>query len=241
MDSKRHYDEDEARRIFAIATRGNSDGASDVRTDRGLTLAELQEIGSEAGIHPERVADAARGMDARPARAPRITSLGIQVSAGELVSLPRRPTETEWCTVVARCRDLFEAPGEVRDHGDAREWSNGALRVLLEPTTNGYQLRFVTVNRRFRFLNRIGALLAVVGLTFLGVGAPGAVAASGGVLDVLQTLLPSLLVAGGGLGFVAYGALRLPGWVATREAQFERLSEDVRSLLDAPAEDVSVE
>lgn len=237
MGSERRYDGDEARRIFTIATRGDSDGASDFGTDRGLTLAELQEIGSEAGIHPARVADAARGIDVRPARLPRSISLGMQVSAGQLISLPRRPTETEWSTLVAKCRDLFEAPGEVRNHGDAREWSNGALRVLLEPTTDGYQLRLVTVNRRFRTLNRMGALLAVVGLTFLGLAASDAVTAGGGFLDVLMRVLPSLFVVGGGLGFVAYSALSLPGWVATRETQFERLGHEARSLLDTPAKD----
>lgn len=239
MDSERRYDDVEARRIFVVATGDDASETSSLAADRGLTLAELQDIAAEAGIHPTRVADAARLIEASPAPLPRQTSLGMQVSAGQLISLPRRPNEVEWSTLVARFRDVFEATGEVRSDGDARVWANGALKVLLEPTVDGYQLRLTTVNRRFRSLGRIGVVLAIWGLTYLAILAPEAAAAGGGLLEVLIGLLPSLIVLLGGLGFVGYSALSLPAWVAERQAQFAGLGDEALKLLDTPVDDDS--
>jgi hypothetical protein len=64
----------------------------------------------------------------------------------------------------------------------------------------------------------MGALLAVFGLTFLGLVPPDALAAGGGLLDVFMRLLPSLFVVGANVSkFFCADTMPTPG----REAQAE--------------------
>jgi hypothetical protein len=234
MAPERRYDEGEAREIFAIAAHEDSAAATPGSGVGGFTLAELQEIGGEAGIHPDRVAEAAGVVAARGTPLPEERSLGMEVSVGQLVPLPRRPTEAEWDTLVSELRDIFAAPGEVRAQGGAREWSNGALRVFLERTAEGHQLRLTTVNRRFQSLNRLGAMLAVSGLVLIAGLGPIFLADGVTLSELLGALLPSLLVAGAGVGLVAFSALSLPKWVRERREQFERIGDRARGLLAGP-------
>lgn len=234
MTDERRYDDREVDQIFAVAVRSED---APVRLDPdgpGLTLRQLQEIGEEAGIHPERIADAARSLAARASHLPQKRSLGMPVSVGRVVPLSRRPTDAEWDTLVADFRDTFEAAGEPLEEGRARMWSNGALRVILERTLEGDQLRFTTVNRRFRSLNRMGATLATWGLVYLGMLAPEVLTSAGGLAGALSTLLPALIVTAGGLGFIGLSGITLPKWVEERDEQFERLAERAQALVSGP-------
>lgn len=123
MKSARRYDDDEARAIFGIAARRDTASAMPVSSGDGFTLSELQEIGAEAGIPPDRVAEAAAVLVARGRPLPEEKSLGRDVSVGRLVPLARRPTEAEWEVLVSELRDVFAATGEVSARGGAREWS----------------------------------------------------------------------------------------------------------------------
>lgn len=239
MAPERRYDETEAKEIFAIAAQGDPAGATQGSDGGGFTLAELQEIGGEAGIHPDRVAEAAGVVAARATRLPERKSLGMAVSVGQLVRLPRRPTEAEWDALVSEFRDIFGAPGEVRAEGGAREWSNGALRVLLERTAEGDQLRLTTVNRRFEGLNRLGAMLAASGLVLIAGLSPAFLADGVTLSELFGALLPSLIVAGAGVGFVAFSGLSLPKWVGERREQFERIGNRACALLAGPPTDGS--
>lgn len=144
------------------------------------------------------------------------------------------PTEAEWHALVSELRDTFAAPGEVRAEGGAREWSNGALRVFLERTAEGHQLRLTTLNRRFQALNRLGAMLAVSGLVLITGLGPVFLADGVTLSELLGALLPSLTVAGAGVGFIAFSGLSLPKWIRERREQFERIGVRARGLLAGP-------
>jgi hypothetical protein len=89
MTEERRYGEDEVSAIFeaAAAARPSSDSAHPPPV-RGLTLAELQEIGTEAGVAPDRIADAAAKVDRRRNATPGRTWLGMPVSAGRRNIVP---------------------------------------------------------------------------------------------------------------------------------------------------------
>jgi hypothetical protein len=97
MTDERRYGEDEVSEIFeATAAARPSSGSAHPAPVRGLTLAELQEIGMEVGVAPGRIADAAAKVDRRRNATPAGTWLGMPVSAGRTMDLPRAPTDREW-------------------------------------------------------------------------------------------------------------------------------------------------
>lgn len=222
MDERR-YGPDEVERIFeaAAARRGRDEpGAS----PDGLTLAELQAIGGEVGLSPARIAEAAAAVDRPPPR--RGTDLGMPVSVGRVVDLPRAPTDREWGLLVAELRDTFRARGRVRSDGDLRQWSNGNLHAVVEPAESGWRLRLGTTKGDAVGINRMGIVGTAVGLVLLLLLLLGGTAA--GELTIPLTFL---LMGGGALGL---NAIRLPAWVREREAQMEHVAARALALLSAP-------
>lgn len=93
MTEERRYGESEVSEIFeAAAAARPSSRSAHPPSARGLTLAELQEIGMEVGVAPDRIADAAAKVDRRRHATPARTWLGMPVSAERTVDLPRAPT-----------------------------------------------------------------------------------------------------------------------------------------------------
>jgi hypothetical protein len=58
-------------------------------------------------------------------------------------------------------REIFKARGAIRYDGPFRQWTNGNLQALLEPTQNGHRLRLQTVNGDSRTLMRMGTTMLV--------------------------------------------------------------------------------
>jgi hypothetical protein len=107
LSDERTYGEDEVSEIFALAANTEAPGLP-IRTERtGLTLAELQEVGREVGLSPERVAAAAARLETRVATPPRAMALGTLTAVGRAVDLPRAPTDREWGVLVAELRQTF--------------------------------------------------------------------------------------------------------------------------------------
>jgi hypothetical protein len=63
MPKKREYGEDEVREIFALATVRDTEGRPATPVEDGLTLAEIQQVGREVDIDPEKLAEAASILD----------------------------------------------------------------------------------------------------------------------------------------------------------------------------------
>ena len=230
MADERRFQDDEVAQIFEAASapalsRGEAASA------QGLTLAELQAIGREVGIAPERIAEAASSLVRSQPAVPRRTELGMPLSAGHVVELPRALTDREWAVVVADLRETFGARGNEVSQGATRQWANGNLHALVEPTRTGYRLRLGTVKGNALALNRMGGFGIVMGLfVALGLGLGG---------EPLAALPGALALGGMGVGALAFNALRLPRWVRLRERQMQEIAERTRALIASAPVDPS--
>ena len=221
MADERRYSDDEVAAIFEAASAPVASRA-DGRSSQGLTLTELQSIGREVGIAPDRIAEAAGAIERTGAVIPTRRDFGIPITASHIVEIPRALTDREWSLVVADLRETFGARGKETTHGETREWSNGNLHAFVEPTRTGYRMRLGTLKGDAVALNRMGAFGVVMG-AFVGVAA-----AMGG-----DPILGGIALGGMGASAVAFNALRLPRWVRLREQQMKEIAERTRALIDA--------
>lgn len=221
------YDEEEARRIFELASEESAGGAGTASGAGGMTLAELQAIGREVGLPEDAVARAAATVRGGGAVAPRRSIVGIPVSVGRTAPLPGPLSDRAWELLVVEMRDLFQARGKTESHGRLRQWTNGNLQVLLEPSAEGYQLRMRTTSQRVQARLTGGAVFGAVGslLLFMQFLAP---ATDPG--DMVVALV--MLVAGVVLNL--FNAVDSRRWADTREEQFARLALRAAELADDP-------
>ena len=224
--AERRYNDKEIAAIFRAAAETPPSPQHEVPQDEGLTLAELQAIGREVGMAPDAIAHAARGVDVRPVAATR-TFLGLPIGVSRTVQLNRRLSDEEWERFVVQLREVFNARGSTRSDGALRQWTNGNLHVLLEPTETGHRLRFGTVH---------GAASAWIagGFVILGIGAvTAAVSAFSGALGEAVYGLGFLAVMG--TSMIVGGALRLPRWARLRSRQMEALAAQAASGGEHPS------
>jgi hypothetical protein len=211
--TERHYNDDEVAAIFRAAVDGSSSTPLPGGHGQGLTLRDLQALGREVDIAPQAISRAAQSLDRARVPAVAQTFLGFPIAVERTVALPRPLTDAEWELLVVELRQVFRARGTVRAQGSLREWNNGNLQALLEPTPTGHQLRMSTFKGDARASVATGALTmgtaAVVGVA---VGAPGVLAAAGPVIAALATV---------GAALVANGTLRLPSWARRRRRQMD--------------------
>jgi hypothetical protein len=140
--------------------------------------------------------------------------MGLPVGVGRTVELDRPPSDRDWERLVADLRETFEARGTLRYDGPFRQWTNGNLQALVEPTPGGHRLRLQTLKGDSRALMRMG--MAVIG----GAAVTGiAVAAGSGFVPGSTTGVGFMALMG--LSAVAAGALRIPGWARRRRAQID--------------------
>jgi hypothetical protein len=224
--SERRYSEDEVREIFGRATDEQQHLA--VRPSsptEGLTLEELQDIGRDVGIAPELVASAARSLEVA-APGPRRTLLGLPIGVGHTVELDRALTDAEWHQLVVHVRETFDARGRLTDDGPFRQWTNGNLEVLLEPTATGQRLRMRTLKQSARgMILGGGAMLGFSAFIFAQMLATGTLAERFVGLVTLVAI---------GLGMLVPAAVQLPGWARTRQRQMEEIG--ARALLMSGSE-----
>lgn len=198
----------------AVAERGD-----------GLTLQQLQDIGAEVGIAPDFVARAARAVergDLVPTQ--RRTWLGLPVGVSRTVDFGRTVSDEEWGRIVVRLRETFEARGRVQQEGPFRQWTNGNLQALLEPTATGHRLRLTT--RKGDVTTRVWLGGVFVGLSTL---IWTAVLARGGSYDVGALVAATTMGLAGAVSLLTMG-VQLPRWARTRASQMESIAA---STLDA--------
>lgn len=223
--TERKYDDDEMREIFEAASREVMPGPTSSAGSEGLTLAELKSIGAEAGLSPARIEEAAAALALRRDVAPtRGTFLGLPLSVGRSVDLPRPLTDREWELLVADLRQTFRAQGRVGSHGSIREWTNGNLHAYVEPTDTGHRLRLGTTKGNAVPFTRLGAGLLALALV-LAVSM-----VLGGDLEDPQRLLGPLMLGLMGGSFVAGSTLTLPSWARERELQMEHIAARALAL-----------
>ena len=226
MSEERRYQDEEIRAIFGAAAqeRGTADRA--IEAGGGLTLRELREIGAQAGIPAERVTAAALALDRPAPVVARRSWLGVPVSVGRVVELPRALNDREWGILLGELRQTFSAPGRAASHGELREWTNGNLHAYVEPTESGYRLRLGTMR---------GATFPTLaaGAGFMASGLYGAIL-SGPALEAMAGQVVMLA-----LGVAAIGGtlFRQSGWARTREEQMDYIVARVHALLEASPPD----
>lgn len=228
MSDRHRYGDDEVREIFALAAEAQDAAPPAAAARSGLTLRELQDVGREVDLDPERVAEAAALLDGRSETFPRRKFLGAPSRVTLATDLPRAPTDREWETVAGELRETFGARGRVISRGSAHEWTDGEVHAVLEPTTTGQRLR---LDARTSPVNA-GAVAGGFGLLagLLGLVTSALDAATFG--PVLELLLPALLmlVSAGAIGL---NVLRLRRWAKDREDRLKHIADQARHLLEA--------
>ena len=223
MSTERRYNEQEIAEIFEQAARAQESAQKRLSSREGLTLAELQEIGAEAGITPDFIAHAAAGMDHRPVKLPRTSYLGLPVGVGRTTKLPGPLSDENWERLVTDLRNTFDARGKIWRDGSLRQWTNGNLQALIEPTDSGHRLRLSTKSDWMRaYLNAgLGSLSAgLFFLTFFMVDT---------VKEPPLYLIASLLLTMG-VGFLIYCAIKGPRWALEREKQMDAIAARATEL-----------
>jgi hypothetical protein len=214
--SERQYDPDEVAAIFERAAEMEHTSLPASAGGEGMTLAALQSIGREAGISPESISRAARSLDvAAPLASAKF--MGLPIGVGRTVELDRPLSDTDWERLVADLRTTFQARGALRYDGPFRQWTNGNLQALVEPTANGHRVRLQTVKGDARTLMTGGSVVLLIA------AATTIAQAVAGRLDRPGALAGVGFMALMGLGIFAAGALRVPGWARRRRTQIEEV------------------
>jgi hypothetical protein len=220
----RRFNEDEVAAIFKQATESQQTPQRQSPSGEGLTLAEIQEIGRQVGIAPELVVRAAASLtEAGTATSRKL--LGLTVGVGRTIELDRKLTEDEWDRLVVDLRETFDARGTVRQEGSFRQWTNGNLQVLLEPTPTGQRIRLRTVKANARAWMMGGLVTSSIA------GIVAIASMLGGSHYNLGVAAEIAVIAAGQL---AIGALQLPSWAWLRRKQMEEIAQRLataRSLL----------
>ena len=86
---------------------------------------------------------------------------------GRTVYLDRPVSDHEWDLLVVDLRETFNARGKLRQEGSFRQWTNGNLQVLLEPTDSGERLRLKTVKSGARASILMGGTALTLGAVAL--------------------------------------------------------------------------
>ncbi|MEP6831736.1 MAG: hypothetical protein ABJB74_00020 [Gemmatimonas sp.] len=216
--TNRRYSDEEVAAIFAKAIEAEGPALTQPSRDDGLSLTDLQNIGRDVGLTPEAVANAARSMDAGAPASAR-TFLGFPIAVERTVMLNRRLTDEEWELLVVKLRDAFDAKGRVSASGSFRQWTNGNLQALLEPTASGHRLRLRTVKASAQVGIRMG---------MFAIAMSGAVALSGAVAGHFVNALPGVtLLLTVGVGALASSVLPLRQWANRRRQQMESIADDL--------------
>jgi len=214
--SERRYNDEEVAAIFEQASEAEHTALPSSPESNGLTLAALQDIGREIGISPESISLAARSLD-HVGRVASRKFMGLPIGVGRTVEFNRPLSDADWEGLVADLRTTFEARGTVKYDGPFRQWTNGNLQALVEPTPNGHRLRLQTVKGDARALMTGGGVaLGGATATLIAVAVAGGLNNPGAVTGIGFMALM-------GLGMFAAGALRVSGWARRRRTQIDAI------------------
>lgn len=227
MADQRMYDGDEVNEIFSLAAHTLDTAPSTAEARSGLTLRELQEVGREVGLGPDRVAEAAALLEARGESLPRRAFGGGPTGVHRTVELPRELTDREWETLAGELREAFGTTVRMISRGLNHEWTGDDVRAFLEPTGSSHRLRLEARKFPLTVGAAAGAFGVFAGLLSLITSALDA-ATFGPVLEVL---LPLLLMAVGA-GAVGNDVLRRRRWADDREDLMEHVIDRARKLTE---------
>lgn len=223
MTEERTYDEGEVAEIFEAATDAQRTARARMTGGKGLTLRDLHGIAEEVGIPADLITRAAHDV-AAPRDAMTRKRMGVPFGVVRTVELPRALTELEWQRLVASLRETFGATGRVEGSGELRQWWNGNLRVLMEPTGSGHRLRMTTTKGDLQPILAMGFSILAMALVLLVAGMVS------GTIDVAAPIVLGFL----GIGTLGVGLGRLPFWARTRARQMDEIAARVTEVAALP-------
>jgi hypothetical protein len=238
MDPGTRFDDEQIRRILAraadrqvhaeqllpAATEGDGAGGG------GLTLSQLQEVASQAGIAPTHVQAAAREVQLRAEEVPEhYPFLGIPKETLDHRVVPGAPGDREWERIVEELRDEFRVPGVTNTFGDVREWWSsgmstvGGVRLRLEPGEDGTEVVLRRSNQN------LSQLTHTLGWTFGGMAAFFGVVVAGGGMGAEGIVAPIMF---GGLSAVTFTLGRILSRASARKdrKRFARLLDRIELI-----------
>lgn len=234
----RTYTEAEVADIIARASRQTRPAATDETP--GLTLAEIERLGAEAGLDPAALRAAAAEIDApAPSR-----HWGAPADAVAQRVVTGTVSEEAWERIVATARAEFGRAGIAGQIGRTREWtavgaSNNAqptTRLALEPTADGTR---IVLSQSVRD--------AMLGFT-IGGSITSAMAVVFGVLTALNSdpeiWVATLILSVVSVLLLGGSQVGLRVWQRRQEHRFERLLDRfelaVRTSARTPAEEAGL-
>jgi hypothetical protein len=229
--SERRFNEAEVAAIFERAAEAQQVRQQQLPSSEGMTLIDLQDIGREVGISTDELAKAAKAIELSGRPTSR-SFLGLPVGVGLTIDLARTLSDEEWERLVVDLRETFDARGTLKSEGSLRQWANGNLQALLEPTATGHRLRLRTVKGDARGL--IVGGLVIVGFATAALIAPTLDAAAAGAGSVTGLAI----LAAWGASMSAFGAFRLPAWARLRRRQMEDVAARAAIVASSPPANV---
>ncbi len=217
MNAPRRFDEREIALIFEQANAAQESRAVVAQQAHGLTLEQLHEIGHDVGISAEHITRAAGAVergDLVPTQ--RRTWLGLPVGVSRTIEFHRPVSDDEWTSLVATLRETFDARGKVTTEGPFRQWHNGNLQALLEPTANGHRLRLTTRKGDAGVRVAMGAGYLALAALVAALVSVGAVSDKASVGALILSLV--------GVGSLASAYIGLPRWASVRASQMEAIA-----------------
>ena len=227
--SERTFDDEEVAEILDRAARnpGFSDGVPPppVSGSGGeLSLREIQSMGAEVGIPPERIAAAARELIGQQTTGYPELELKLRMprQLTHRVPLPGPVEGEKWDWLVTLLRTRFGGEGESRTEGGLRSWKLDDVTAHVEPDPlgEGWRLRLTAFHKGAWDGLGVAVFLVLVGVLTFGFATLLQIAGPAGLLGL------GALLAGVGLG--AWYRLRLPGWVRRRGAQMQEVADGVK-------------
>ena len=217
MTPERRFNEREISLIFEQANAAQESRAVVAHQSDGLTLEQLHQIGQDVGIatdHITRAAAAVERGDLVPTQ--RRTWLGLPVGVSRTIDFQRPVSDAEWTSLVATLRETFDARGRITTEGPFRQWHNGNLQALLEPTAAGHRLRLTTRKGNARVGVMMGAGYLALAALLAALMGMGAVSDKAGIGVLLFGIV--------GVGALASAYIGLPRWARVRASQMEAIA-----------------
>ncbi len=145
------------------------------------------------------------------------------------MDLPGPLSDGDWDRLVVDLRETFQASGEVRREGSLREWRNGNLHVLVEPTESGHRLHLRT--RKGNAQSRLtgGMIFFAMGLFLMLM----LVVSSDFMVVMDKTFIVSMFALLG-LGSMGVTAYQIPRWAEERGRQMEAVAARAVAKASAP-------
>lgn len=226
MTSEWRYQDHEIREILHLAIDEESRVGGSVTAADGLTLRQLQEVGQEVGVSPDRIAQAADVVAARRNAPTHETAKWLPTAVERTIPLPRNLSDREWEWLVAELRTTFGGKGKVSVQGGIREWTHGRVQAFIDQTHTGYRLRLSDVNAAAGAIVLGGAILAMALMIFvvlLGQADAG-----------FKFIVPAVFATLGG-GLMLGSALSLPRWARRQRDGMLHIEQHVAGLLETAA------